>query len=150
MVLVLMVLIGLMKMCEEIDVMCMLGMDFDMVLILLCVLVLFIMLLIFGLIVNVLGLIGGVIMFWIEFGILFSMFCYCLVVEIGVEYVIVGISKVLVFVIVIGIIGCYVGMKVGKDVELLGVQILCVVVNVIFVVIVIDVLFLIFFVEIGI
>ena len=142
--------IGSMKMREEIDAMRTLGMDPDMVLILPRVLALLITLPILGLIANVSGLIGGAIMSWIELGISPSMFRYRLVAETGVEHVIAGISKAPVFAIVIGIIGCHAGMKVGKDAESLGAQTSRAVVNAIFAVIVIDALFSIFFAEIGI
>ncbi|SMO95053.1 MlaE family ABC transporter permease [Paracoccus laeviglucosivorans] len=141
--------IGSMKMREEIDAMRTLGMDPDMVLILPRVLALLIMLPILGLIANVSGLIGGAIMSWIELGISPSMFRYRLVAETGIEHVIAGISKAPVFAIVIGIIGCHAGMKVGKDAESLGAQTSAAVVNAIFAVIVIDALFSIFFAEIG-
>lgn len=141
--------IGSMKMREEIDAMRTLGLDPDMVLILPRVLALIITLPILGLIANVSGLIGGAIMSWIELGISPSMFRYRLIAETGVGHVIAGISKAPVFAVVIGIIGCHAGMKVGKDAESLGAQTSAAVVNAIFAVIVIDAMFSIFFAEIG-
>lgn len=142
--------IGSMKMREEIDAMRTLGMDPDMVLILPRVLALVITLPILGLVANLSGLIGGALMSWIDLGISPSMFRYRLLADTGVEHVIVGLIKAPVFAVVIGIIGCHAGMKVGKDAESLGAQTSTAVVNAIFAVIVIDALFSIFFAEIGI
>ena len=52
--------------------------------------------------------------------------------------------------LIIGIIGCHAGMKVGNDAESLGAQTSSAVVNAIFAVILADALFSIFFSEIGI
>ncbi|WP_051071013.1 ABC transporter permease [Paracoccus sp. N5] len=141
--------IGSMKMNEEIDAMRTLGLDPDMVLVLPRVLALVITLPILGLIANVAGLVGGAIMSWVELGISPSMFRYRLIAETSVDHVIVGLSKAPVFAIIIGIIGCHAGMKVGKDAESLGAQTSTAVVNAIFAVIVADALFSVFFAEIG-
>ncbi|WP_134679512.1 MlaE family ABC transporter permease [Paracoccus ravus] len=141
--------IGSMKMREEIDAMRTLGMDPDMVLILPRVLALVVTLPILGLIANVAGLAGGALMTWFELGVSPSMFRYRLVTETDVSNVIVGLAKAPVFALVIGIIGCHAGMKVGKDAESLGAQTSTAVVNAIFAVIVMDALFSIFFAEVG-
>ncbi|MTH76670.1 MlaE family ABC transporter permease [Paracoccus aestuariivivens] len=141
--------IGSMKMREEIDAMRTLGMDPDMVLILPRVLALVVTLPILGLIANVAGLIGGAVMTWFELGISPAMFRYRLITETSVENVIAGLAKAPVFALVIGIIGCHAGMKVGKDAESLGAQTSTAVVNAIFAVIVLDALFSIFFAEVG-
>lgn len=141
--------IGSMKMNEEIDAMRTLGLDPDMVLILPRVLALVITLPILGLIADIAGLLGGALMSWIELGISPSMFRYRLISDTSVDHVIVGLSKAPVFAIIIGIIGCHAGMKVGKDAESLGAQTSTAVVNAIFAVIVADALFSIFFAEIG-
>lgn len=142
--------IGSMKMNEEIDAMRTLGLDPDMVLILPRVLALVITLPILGLISDVAGLAGGALMSWIELGISPSMFKYRLLADTNVDHVIVGLSKAPVFALIIGIIGCHAGMKVGNDAESLGAQTSSAVVNAIFAVIVADALFSIFFSEIGI
>ena len=142
--------IGSMKMNEEIDAMRTLGLDPDMVLILPRVLALVITLPILGLISDIAGLAGGALMSWIELGISPSMFKYRLLADTNVEHVIVGLSKAPVFALIIGIIGCHAGMKVGNDAESLGAQTSSAVVNAIFAVIVADALFSIFFSEIGI
>ncbi|MDS9467003.1 ABC transporter permease [Paracoccus sp. MBLB3053] len=141
--------IGSMKMREEIDAMRTLGLDPDMVLILPRVLALIVTLPILGLIANLSGLIGGAVMSWIELGISPSMFRYRLLLDTSVEHVFVGLTKAPVFALIIGVIGCHAGMKVGKDAESLGAQTSTAVVNAIFAVIVIDALFSVFFAEVG-
>ncbi|MFT4012153.1 MAG: ABC transporter permease [Paracoccus sp. (in: a-proteobacteria)] len=141
--------IGSMKMREEIDAMRTLGMDPDMVLVLPRILALVITLPILGLIANLAGLVGGALMSWIELGISPSMFRYQLLADTDVSNVLVGVLKAPVFALVIGVIGCHAGMKVGKDAESLGAQTSTAVVNAIFAVIVIDALFSVFFAEVG-
>lgn len=141
--------IGSMKMQEEIDAMRTLGLDPDMVLIVPRVLALVIVLPILGLISDVMGLLGGAIMSWIALGISPSMFQYRLIANTDVSNVIVGLSKAPVFALVIGIIGCRAGMKVGNDAASLGSQTSTAVVQAIFAVIVLDALFSIFFSQVG-
>lgn len=141
--------IGSMKMNEEIDAMRTLGLDPDMVLILPRVLALVITLPILGLVANLAGLVGGALMSWIELGISPSMFRYRLLADTSVDHVIVGLSKAPVFALIIGVIGCHAGMKVGKDAESLGAETSRAVVNAIFAVIVVDALFSVFFAEVG-
>ena len=141
--------IGSMKMQEEIDAMRTLGMDPDMVLLLPRILALVITLPILGLVANIAGLMGGAIMSWIELGITPSMFRYRLVANTAVDHVFVGLVKAPVFALIIGVIGCHAGMKVGKDADSLGSMTSTAVVSAIFAVIVADALFSIFFAEVG-
>ena len=141
--------IGSMKMQEEIDAMRTLGLDPDMVLILPRVLALVLVLPVLGLISDVMGLLGGAIMSWIALGISPAMFQYRMIADTDVSNVIVGLSKAPVFALVIGIIGCRAGMKVGNDAASLGAQTSTAVVEAIFAVIVIDALFSIFFSAVG-
>ena len=142
--------IGSMKMREEIDAMRTLGLDPDMVLLVPRVLALIITLPILGLIANASGLLGGAIMSWIELGVSPSMFQTRLIADTGVNHVVAGLSKAPVFALIIGIIGCHAGMKVGQDAESLGRMTSTAVVNAIFAVIVADALFSIFFAQVGI
>lgn len=141
--------IGSMKMQEEIDAMRTLGLDPDMVLLLPRILALVIMLPILGLIANVSGLLGGAAMSWLELGISPSMFLVRLQ-ETHVNHAIVGLSKAPAFAIIIGVIGCQSGMKVGKDAASLGTMTSTAVVTAIFSVIIADALFSIFFAQVGI
>lgn len=140
--------IGSMKMREEIDAMRTLGLDPDMVLILPRILALILMLPILGLLADLSGLLGGAMMSWITLGISPPMFLSRLS-DTGVGNVIAGLVKAPVFAVIIGVIGCHAGMKVGKDAESLGRMTSAAVVNAIFAVIVADALFSILFAEIG-
>lgn len=140
--------IGSMKMREEIDAMRTLGMDPDMVLVLPRVLALILMLPILGLLSDVAGLVGGGIMSWVTLGISPSLFLSRLA-DTDVTHVLVGLSKAPVFALIIGIIGCHAGMKVGNDAESLGRMTSTAVVNAIFAVIVADALFSVFLAEVG-
>ncbi|MDO5706538.1 MAG: MlaE family lipid ABC transporter permease subunit [Paracoccus sp. (in: a-proteobacteria)] len=141
--------IGAMKMREEIDAMRTLGMDPDQVLIVPRVLALILTLPILGLIANLTGLAGGAIMSWVELGVSPPMFRARLLENTDVSHVIVGLVKAPVFALIIGIIGCHAGMKVGNDTESLGRMTSSSVVAAIFAVIVADALFSIFFAQVG-
>ncbi len=142
--------IGSMKMREEIDAMRTLGLDPDMVLVVPRVLALIVTLPILGLVADVMGLLGGAIMSWIELGVSPSLFVSRLIADTGVNHVIAGLSKAPIFALLIGIIGCHAGMKVGNNAESLGRMTSMAVVNAIFAVIVADALFSVFFAEVGI
>ena len=141
--------IGSMKMREEIDAMRTLGIDPATALILPRVLALLLMLPILGLVANVMGLFGGALMSWIELGISPAMFQTRLVEETAAEHVFVGMVKAPVFALIIGLIGCQAGMRVGGDAESLGRMTSAAVVAAIFAVIVADALFSIFFAQVG-
>jgi len=141
--------IGSMKMREEIDAMRTLGLDPIAILIVPRVLALIIMLPALGLIANVSGLIGGAMMSWIELGVSPAVFQSRLVSNTDVWHFNVGMIKAPFFALIIGIIGCYQGMKVGGDAESLGRLTSTSVVMAIFMVIVVDAMFSIFFAVVG-
>ncbi len=141
--------IGSMKMREEIDAMRTLGLDPATVLFVPRILALLLMLPILGLVANLMGLFGGALMSWVELGISPSMFRTRLVEGTAVSHVIVGMTKAPVFALIIGIVGCRAGMKVGGDAESLGRMTSNAVVTAIFAVIVADALFSIFFAQVG-
>ncbi|WP_243641951.1 ABC transporter permease [Rhodovulum steppense] len=142
--------IGSMKMREEIDAMRTLGIDPGMSLVLPRVLALVLMLPILGLIANVAGLAGGLLMSWIELGISPAIFLTRLVENTDVTHVFVGLVKAPVFAVVIGVIGCRAGLAVGSTAESLGRMTSGAVVAAIFAVIVTDAVFSVFFAEMGI
>ena len=142
--------IGSMKMREEIDAMRTLGLDPATVLFLPRILALVLMLPILGLIANVMGLVGGALMAWIELGISPSMFRTRLIEGTDVGHVFVGLVKAPVFALIIGVVGCQAGMQVKGNAESLGRMTSNAVVTAIFAVIVADALFSIFFAQIGI
>jgi phospholipid/cholesterol/gamma-HCH transport system permease protein len=141
--------IGSMKMREEIDAMRTLGIDPAMALFVPRILALLLMLPILGLIANITGLLGGAIMSWIELGISPAMFRTRLVEGTDISHVIVGMVKAPVFAIIIGVVGCHAGMKVGSNAESLGRMTSAAVVTAIFAVIVADALFSVFFAQMG-
>ena len=142
--------IGSMKMREEIDAMQTLGLDPATVLFLPRILALLLMLPILGLIANVMGLLGGMLMAWIDLGISPSMFHTRLIEGTDVGHVVVGLVKAPVFALIIGIVGCHAGMQVKGNAESLGRMTSNAVVTAIFAVIVADALFSIFFAQVGI
>jgi len=141
--------IGSMKMREEIDAMRTLGIDPAMALFVPRILALLLMLPILGLIANVMGLLGGAIMSWVELGISPAMFRTRLIEGTSIDHVMVGLVKAPVFALIIGVVGCHAGMKVGSNAESLGRQTSGAVVAAIFAVIVADALFSVFFAQLG-
>jgi phospholipid/cholesterol/gamma-HCH transport system permease protein len=141
--------IGSMKMREEIDAMRTLGIDPAMALFVPRILALLLMLPILGLIANVMGLLGGAIMSWVELGISPAMFRTRLIEGTSIDHVMVGMVKAPVFALIIGVVGCHAGMKVGNNAESLGRMTSGAVVAAIFAVIVADALFSVFFAELG-
>ncbi len=141
--------IGSMKMREEIDAMRTLGLDPVTILVVPRVLALILMLPALGLIADISGLIGGGIMSWIELGVSPAVFQSRLVSNTDVWHFGVGMIKAPFFALIIGIIGCYQGLKVGGDAESLGRLTSASVVLSIFMVIVVDAMFSIFFAVVG-
>jgi phospholipid/cholesterol/gamma-HCH transport system permease protein len=138
-----------MKMREEIDAMHTLGIDPAMALFVPRILALLLMLPILGLIANVMGLLGGAIMSWMELGISPAMFRTRLIEGTSIDHILVGMVKAPVFALIIGVVGCHAGMKVGSNAESLGRMTSGAVVTAIFAVIVADALFSVFFAKLG-
>ena len=89
-----------------------LGLDPAMALFVPRILALLLMLPILGLIANVMGLLGGAIMSWVELGISPAMFRTRLIEGTDIDHVLVGLVKAPVFALIIGVVGCHAGMKV--------------------------------------
>lgn len=141
--------IGSMKMREEIDAMRTLGLDPVTILVVPRVLALMLMLPALGFIADLSGLLGGAMMSWIELGVSPAVFQMRLVSNTDVWHFGVGMIKAPFFALIIGIIGCYQGMKVGGNAESLGRLTSASVVLSIFMVIVMDAMFSIFFAVVG-
>ena len=137
--------IGSMKMREEIDAMRTLGLDPIQILVVPRVLALLLTLPLLGIVANCAGLIGGALMAWLELGVSPEMFYVRLSDQIGVWHYLVGLIKAPFFALVIGLIGCHHGLKVGGNAESLGKLTSASVVLAIFLVIVLDAVFAIFF-----
>ncbi len=142
--------IGSMKMREEVDAMRTLGLDPIDILVVPRVLALVLMLPVLGLISDIAGLVGGAMMSWIELGVSPSVFQSRLVSNTDVWHFLVGMIKAPFFALIIGIIGCYEGLKVGGNAESLGRLTSTSVVLSIFMVIVADALFSVVFALVGI
>jgi len=137
--------IGSMKMRQEIDAMLTLGIDPGHALIVPRILALVLMLPILGLIANVAGLVGGGLMAWLELGISPASFVFRMIENTAVSNVTVGIVKAPVFAVLIGVIGCAAGLRVGSTAESLGRMTSSAVVAAIFSVILADAMFSVFF-----
>ncbi|WP_099825668.1 ABC transporter permease [Oceaniglobus indicus] len=141
--------IGSMKMREEVDAMRTLGLEPVQILVVPRVLALILTLPLLGFIADISGLVGGAIMSWIELGVSPSVFRSRLVADIDLWQFGVGIIKAPFFALIIGVIGCYEGLKVGGNAESLGRLTSTSVVVSIFLVIVADALFSVFFALVG-
>ncbi|MBM9595381.1 MlaE family ABC transporter permease [Roseitranquillus sediminis] len=141
--------IGSMKMREEVDAMRTLGLDPVEVLVVPRVLALVLVLPILGLVANLMGLVGGAIMSWIELGVSPAMFRTRLGEGVDVWHYAVGLIKAPFFALIVGIVGCHQGFAVGGNAESLGRLTSRSVVISIFMVIVADALFSIFFALVG-
>ncbi len=141
--------IGSMKLREEIDAMRTIGLDPVEVLVLPRVLALIIMLPVLGFIADVAGLFGGALMSWIELGVSPRMFVTRLYETTDIWHLGIGFIKAPFFAAIIGVVGCYEGMKVAGSAESVGQRTTTSVVLAIFGVIVADALFSVFFAELG-
>ncbi len=141
--------IGSMKLREEIDAMRTLSLDPIEVLVLPRVLALVIMLPLLGFIANLAGLIGGGLMAWINLGISPALFTARLVEGSDPWNFLVGMIQTPFFAVIIGLVGCYEGLKVEKSAESLGARTSDAVVLALFLVIVCNAAFSVFFMELG-
>lgn len=141
--------IGSMKMREEIDAMRTLGLDPVQILVVPRTLALLFTLPLLGIIANFAGLLGGLVMAWVELGVSPEMFVVRLSDQIGVWHFLVGIIKAPFFALVIALIGCHHGLRVGGNAESLGKLTSASVVLAIFLVIVLDAIFAIFFATVN-
>ena len=142
--------IGSMKVREEVDAMRTLGLEPIDVLVIPRVLALIVMLPILGLLSDVAGILGGLLMSWIELGVSPGMFLTRLYESTDVWHYGVGIIKAPFFALVIALIGCFQGFCVGGSADSVGRQTTKSVVQAIFMVIVLDAFFAILFVELKI
>jgi len=142
--------IGSMKVREEIDAMRTLGLDPIEVLVIPRVVALLIMLPVLGFVADVAGLLGGALMAWIELGVSPGMFVTRLNDTISVWHPAIGLIKAPFFALIVGVVGCFMGMQVGGSAESVGRLTTKSVVVSIFAVIMADAVFSIFFAELGI
>ncbi|MBP7242755.1 MAG: MlaE family lipid ABC transporter permease subunit [Amaricoccus sp.] len=141
--------IGSMKLREEIDAMRTLSLDPIETLVLPRVLALVLMLPLLGFLANITGLVGGGLMAWAELGISPALFVARLQDAGDAWTFLTGMIKAPFFAAIIGLVGCYEGMKVEKSAESLGTRTSDSVVISIFLIIVLDAAFAVFFMEVG-
>lgn len=136
--------IGSMKIREEIDAMRTIGLDPLDTLVLPRVLALTVALPMLGIVADLAGLFGGSAMIWATLnmspGIILARLSL-----VRPEHLIVGLIKAPVFGVMIAVIGCYQGMRVGGSAEAVGRMTTESVVKSIFTVIIVDAVFSIFF-----
>lgn len=126
-----------------------LGLDPIEVLVLPRILALVVMLPILGFVADIMGLVGGALMSWIELGISPGMFQARLLNATDASHYVTGLIKAPFFAVLIGLIGCYEGLKVEGNAESLGRLTSKSVVLAIFLVIVADAGFSIFYALVG-
>ena len=142
--------IGTMKVNEEIDAMRTIGLDPMEVLVLPRMWALVICLPLLAFFANMMGLLGGAIMATTALDITFFQFARQLASATTLWTFWIGIIKAPVFGFIIGLVGCYEGLRVSGSAESVGRQTTRAVVESIFLVIILDALFSILFAELGI
>lgn len=142
--------IGSMQVREEVDAMRTLGLDPIEVLVLPRVLALLVMLPILGFVANISGLLGGMVMSWVNLGVSPGMFVTRLHANTDVWHLGVGMIKAPFFALIVGMVACWQGFQVQGSAESVGRCTTASVVQGIFLVIVANALFSIFFSELGI
>lgn len=141
--------IGSMKIREEIDALRVLGLEPMEVLVLPRVFALVLMLPVLAFISAMLGMLGGLLVAWGAMDISPALFIARTQETIILNHFWAGLIKAPFFAFVIGIIGCFQGMKVEGSAESLGRRTTLSVVQALFLVIVIDAFFAMFFLEID-
>lgn len=142
--------IGTMRVNEEIDAMQTMGLNTVDVLVLPRIIGLVLTLPILTFFADVMGMIGGAVMCYFDLGITFPAFMRQLSQAITLNTFLVGIIKAPVFAFVIGLVGCFEGLKVERNAESVGRLTTRSVVESVFLVIVLDAGFSILFSILGI
>ena len=141
--------IGSMKLHEEVDAMRALALDPMEMLVLPRVLALIIALPMLGFISAMMGLAGGAAMCWVSLAISPGLYIERLYEGVALSHFLVGIVKAPFFALMIGLIGCFEGLKVESSAESVGRLTTKSVVESIFMVIVVDAFFSIYFAVLG-
>ncbi|WP_299474220.1 ABC transporter permease [uncultured Roseibium sp.] len=141
--------LGAMRMQEEVDALHVIGLSVTEVLVLPRILALMIALPILTFIADMAALFGAGLVTWAYLDIPPAAFLSQLQVAITPETVLVGVIKAPFMALIVGLIACVEGLKVGGSSESLGRHTTMSVVKAIFLVIVVDGFFAIFFAAIG-
>jgi len=141
--------IGTMRVNEEVDAMQTLGLNVAEVLVLPRVLGLVISLPLLTFYADVMAMIGGAVMCYFDLGITFPAFMRQLESAVTANTLLVGLIKAPVFAFIIGLVGCFEGLRVERSAESVGRLTTRSVVESIFLVIVFDAGFSILFSVLG-
>jgi phospholipid/cholesterol/gamma-HCH transport system permease protein len=133
--------IGTMRVNEEIDAMETIGLNTVDVLVLPRILGLVVALPFLTFFADVMAMVGGAIMCDLSLGVTFPAFMRQLHDAISMNTFLVGMIKAPVFAFVIGLVGCYEGLRVQRNAESVGKQTTRSVVESIFLIIVLDAVF---------
>ncbi|WP_420392869.1 ABC transporter permease [Acuticoccus sp.] len=142
--------IGSMRMREEVDALNVLGLDPVEVLVVPRLIALILALPVLAFLSDIAALLGAGLISWVSLGISPDIFIQRLNEIVTPLEFWVGIAKAPFMALIIGLVGCSEGLKVGGSSESLGRQTTSSVVKAIFLVIVVDGLFAIFFAALGI
>ena len=141
--------IGAMKAREEIDAIRVLGLDPVELLVVPRLLALLVMLPLLAFLAVLAGLAGGMLVGLMSLDLSPEMFLSRLDETIQLRHYLVGLSKAPVFALVIAVVGCLEGFKVGGTAQSVGERTTSSVVQSISLVIILDAMFAIFFMEMG-
>lgn len=141
--------IGTMKSREEIDAMRTMGLDPIVLLVLPRLIALLLMLPILALLATLAGLLGGLLVAVTSLGIPMEMYISRVQETVELRHYLVGLTKAPLFAIVIALVGCMEGFKVGGTAQSVGERTTSAVVQSISLVIVINAVAAVFFMEIG-
>ena len=142
--------IGTMMVNQEVDAMQTLGLDPVDRLVLPRMIALVISLPLLSFYADVMGLIGGALMAWIELGIHPNTFLARMQEAVEVRHLAVGLVKAPVFAGVVALVGCFQGLRVTGSAESVGRLTTTAVVQSIFLVIIVDAAFSVAFARMGI
>jgi phospholipid/cholesterol/gamma-HCH transport system permease protein len=141
--------IGTMRVNEEIDAMQTLGLNTTEILVVPRVIGLVIALPILTFFADVIGVMGGMVMVYLELGITIPAFMRELESAITLNTFLVGMIKAPVFAFIIGLVGCFEGFRVERNAASVGLLTTRAVVESIFLVIAFDAGFSILFSKLG-
>ena len=141
--------IGTMKLTEEVDAMRTIGISPMEALVIPRVLAVTVMMILLGFYSAVMAIIGGAVVGELALGIPFGSFLSRIKDVVPIYDLYVGLVKAPVFGLIVGMTGCYQGMKVEGNSEEVGLKTTNAVVFAIFTVIVLDAFFAVFFTNVG-
>ncbi|MGX1098906.1 MlaE family lipid ABC transporter permease subunit [Amorphus sp. MBR-141] len=142
--------IGSMKMREEIDALKVLGLEPVEILVIPRLIALMLALPLLTFVADIAALAGAALVSWVYMAIPPETFLQRLHEAVSTEELMIGLAKAPFMALIVGLIACVEGLKVGGSAESLGQQTTNSVVKAIFMVIVVDGLFAIFFSAMGI